>query len=60
MCRIHPEWRAGSEFVVAHLNRALDLDSKLSSHPIEVECPDANRINEVSAVLIFLCYVLIT
>ncbi|KJA14359.1 hypothetical protein HYPSUDRAFT_80850 [Hypholoma sublateritium FD-334 SS-4] len=45
--RIHPEWRAGSEFVVGHFNRALNLDAKLSSHPVEVECPDANRINEM-------------
>lgn len=26
---------------------ALSLDAKLSSHPIEVECPDANMINQV-------------
>ena len=29
------------------MNRALDLDAKLSSHPIEVECPDANQINQI-------------
>jgi len=36
-----------SKFITEHLNRALSLDSKLSSHPIEVECADANRINQV-------------
>jgi aminopeptidase 2 len=30
------------------LNKALSLDSKLSSHPIEVDCPDASHINQVS------------
>jgi aminopeptidase 2 len=28
------------------LFRALELDAKRSSHPIEVDCPDANKINE--------------
>lgn len=46
--RVYPEWRVNSEFITEHLTRALSLDSKLSSHPIEVECPDANHINQVS------------
>ena len=45
--RVFPEWRVNSEFIIAHLSRALSLDAKLSSHPIEVECPDANHINQV-------------
>jgi len=45
--RIFPEWRVNSEFINVHLNRALSLDSKLSSHPIEVDCPDANHINQI-------------
>ncbi|RXW20987.1 hypothetical protein EST38_g4846 [Candolleomyces aberdarensis] len=45
--RIFPEWRVDSEFISDHLNRALALDGKLSSHPIEVECPDANHINQI-------------
>ncbi|KAH9483761.1 Aminopeptidase 2, mitochondrial [Psilocybe cubensis] len=45
--RVYPEWRVNSEFITDHLSRALSLDSKLSSHPIEVECPDANHINQI-------------
>ncbi|KAF9533367.1 hypothetical protein CPB83DRAFT_845145 [Crepidotus variabilis] len=45
--RVWPEWRVTSEFITNQLNRALNLDAKLSSHPIEVGCPDANRINEI-------------
>lgn len=45
--RIFPEWNVDSEFISHHLNRALDLDAKSSSHPIEVDCPDANHINQV-------------
>ncbi|KAG5645001.1 hypothetical protein DXG03_007278 [Asterophora parasitica] len=44
---VFPEWKVDSEFISDHLNRALSLDSKLSSHPIEVECPDANHINQI-------------
>ncbi|TEB36135.1 leucyl aminopeptidase [Coprinellus micaceus] len=44
---IFPEWRVDSEFISDHLNRALALDAKLSSHPIEVDCPDANHINQI-------------
>lgn len=46
-CRVFPEWKVYSEFVTEHWNRALDLDAKKSSHPIEVECPDENQINQV-------------
>ncbi|KAG6885073.1 hypothetical protein C0993_006152 [Termitomyces sp. T159_Od127] len=45
--RVFPEWKVDSEFITDHLNRALSLDSKLSSHPIEVDCPDANHINQI-------------
>ncbi|KAJ7905297.1 leucyl aminopeptidase [Mycena olivaceomarginata] len=44
---IFPEWKANSEFISDHLQSALALDAKLSSHPIEVECPDANHINQI-------------
>ncbi|KAH0584288.1 hypothetical protein H2248_009835 [Termitomyces sp. 'cryptogamus'] len=43
----YSEWKVDSEFITNHLNRALSLDSKLSSHPIEVDCPDANHINQI-------------
>ena len=49
--RVFPEWRVTSEFITEHLARAMTLDSKLSSHPIEVDCPDANHINQVCVFL---------
>lgn len=58
--RIHPEWKVDSEFISEHLNDALDSDAKLSSHPVEVHCPDANQINQVrykSTRLAFLSHV---
>ncbi|KAJ7472140.1 leucyl aminopeptidase [Mycena latifolia] len=45
--RVFPEWEVNSGFVTGHLNRALVLDAKRSSHPIEVACPDANFINQI-------------
>ncbi len=45
--RVYPEWKLHSSFVSNLLNRALTLDAKLSSHPVEVDCPDAAMINQV-------------
>ncbi|KAA1467279.1 leucyl aminopeptidase [Dentipellis sp. KUC8613] len=45
--KVFPEWKVDSEFITEHLNDALRLDAKLSSHPIEVNCPDANQINQI-------------
>lgn len=45
--RIWPEWKVRSEFLNSHLSAALALDSQRSSHPIEVDCPDANEINQI-------------
>ncbi|KAJ4001405.1 leucyl aminopeptidase [Lentinula boryana] len=42
-----PEFKPNSEFITLHLNRALALDAKLSSHPIEVACPDAESIGQI-------------
>jgi aminopeptidase 2 len=47
MLRVFPEWKVYSEFITDHVQQALTLDAKLSSHPIEVDCPDANEINQV-------------
>ncbi|KAJ7877349.1 leucyl aminopeptidase [Mycena leptocephala] len=47
LIRVFPEWEVNSTFVAGHVHRAMVLDSKLSSHPIEVECPDANFINQI-------------
>ena len=45
--RIWPEWKVRKEFVKDHVQAALGLDSQRSSHPIEVDCPDANKINQI-------------
>jgi aminopeptidase 2 len=45
--KVFPEWHVNSKFITEHLNDALDLDAKLSSHPIEVDFPDANQVNEI-------------
>lgn len=42
-----PEWKLHSAFITDLLNQALTLDAKLSSHPIEIDCPDAAMINQV-------------
>ncbi|KAI0730373.1 peptidase family M1-domain-containing protein [Fomitopsis betulina] len=45
--RIFPEWKLNASFITMHLKRALDIDDNLSSHPVEVECPDANMVNQI-------------
>ncbi|KAI0253583.1 leucyl aminopeptidase [Lactifluus subvellereus] len=45
--RIHPEWKVDADFINEHLAAALSLDAKLSSHPIEVEVPDAGQIGQI-------------
>ncbi|CAE6458236.1 unnamed protein product [Rhizoctonia solani] len=45
--QIFPEWRAHSEFTTDDLESALKLDAKRSSHPVDVDCPDANQINQI-------------
>ncbi|KAF7333538.1 Aminopeptidase 1 [Mycena venus] len=45
--RVFPEWKVDSAFVANHVHHAMVLDAKRSSHPIEVECPDANFINQI-------------
>ncbi|KAF9821576.1 hypothetical protein IEO21_00422 [Rhodonia placenta] len=44
---IFPEWKLHSAFISESLSWAMDLDAKLSSHPIEVECPDAEMVNQI-------------
>ncbi|KAG8711368.1 Aminopeptidase 2 mitochondrial, partial [Ceratobasidium sp. 423] len=45
--QIFPEWRAHSEFTTDDLESALKLDAKRSSHPVDVDCPDAKQINQI-------------
>ncbi|KAJ7207877.1 leucyl aminopeptidase [Mycena pura] len=44
---VFPEWGATSNFISGHLSRGLALDAKRSSHPVEVDCPDANFISQI-------------
>lgn len=54
--RVFPEWKSASEFIVAHLNRALDLDSKRSSHPIEVPLHGENVEDAINQVFDAISY----
>jgi aminopeptidase 2 len=47
MEKAYPEWRADSMAITVHLNRSLMLDAKLSSHPVEVDCPNASDIRQI-------------
>ncbi|KXN92312.1 Aminopeptidase 1 [Leucoagaricus sp. SymC.cos] len=44
---VFSDWKLGSNFITTHLNQALSLDAKPSSHPVEVDCPDSNHINQI-------------
>ncbi|KAL7281141.1 hypothetical protein ACG7TL_004449 [Trametes sanguinea] len=44
---LFPEWRLDAQFLGSNFYPARTLDAKLSSHPIEVECPDANKIIQI-------------
>ncbi|KAK1231989.1 Aminopeptidase 2 mitochondrial [Marasmius sp. AFHP31] len=46
---LFPELKSNTEFINRHLAPAMSLDSKLSSHPIEVSCPDVDLIQQVRA-----------
>ncbi|KIY68739.1 leucyl aminopeptidase [Cylindrobasidium torrendii FP15055 ss-10] len=45
--KVFPEFKPRADFITDHLERALALDAKLSSHPIEVECPNAEAIGQI-------------
>ncbi|KAM5543145.1 hypothetical protein V8D89_003019 [Ganoderma adspersum] len=45
--RVWPEWKSDAEFLGSSFFRARQLDAKLSSHPVEVECPDADSILQI-------------
>ncbi|KZT03397.1 uncharacterized protein LAESUDRAFT_761974 [Laetiporus sulphureus 93-53] len=44
---LFPEWKLPSAFIAEHITAAMAIDSKLSSHPIEVDCPDANMVGQI-------------
>ena len=45
---LHPEWEVRTSFLTEDLFKALTMDAKRSSHPIEVPIKDANKVNEVN------------
>lgn len=45
--RVFPDWNVHLSFIAGALNSAMAADARLSSHPIEVPCPDANMVNQV-------------
>ena len=47
--RIYPEWKMDANFLVTSYVKALKLDAKTSSHPIEVEGLDIAGALEVLA-----------
>ena len=44
---LFPEWRVWDQVLVNEQARGLELDGLASSHPIEVEIPDASKVNEI-------------
>ncbi|KAN0060302.1 Aminopeptidase 2 mitochondrial [Thecaphora frezii] len=54
--RCFPEWESASEFINAHLDRALDLDGKRSSHPIEVPLQGENVEDAINQVFDAISY----
>ncbi|KAJ7290031.1 leucyl aminopeptidase [Mycena rebaudengoi] len=44
---LYPEWNGPAARVNGILKVALNMDAKTSSHPIQVDCPDANHITEI-------------
>ncbi len=51
-----PEWESASEFINVHLDRALDLDGKRSSHPIEVPLQGENVEDAINQVFDAISY----
>ena len=54
--RVHPEWGSRQRFVVEHLTRALELDSKRSSHPIEMPLQGENVEDAINQVFDAISY----
>ncbi|KAJ1919335.1 hypothetical protein H4219_002023 [Mycoemilia scoparia] len=44
---IYPEWNSWTTFIVDDFDRALQLDSKRSSHPIQVPVPRSSQITQI-------------
>ncbi|KAJ7892614.1 leucyl aminopeptidase [Mycena leptocephala] len=52
--KLYPEWNTAAATVNASLKYALNVDAKLSSHPVQVECPDANHVNEIMDTIAYM------
>ncbi|KAJ2992947.1 hypothetical protein NUW54_g7816 [Trametes sanguinea] len=48
--RAFPDWRLDAQFLGWNYYPARALDAKLSSHPIEVDCPDESKIIQVGSL----------
>jgi aminopeptidase N len=44
---IHPEWRIWNEFLNKYFNRALNLDSLKSTHPVQVEIKHGREVDQI-------------
>ncbi|KAJ6537805.1 leucyl aminopeptidase [Mycena capillaripes] len=51
---LHPEWNVAAAAVNNRLEYALQVDAKLSSHPVQVECPDANHVDEIMDAIAYM------
>ncbi|KAJ6532863.1 peptidase family M1-domain-containing protein [Mycena vulgaris] len=49
--KLYPEWNITASVVNGTFKDALNVDARLSSHPVQVECPDANNVNEALIIL---------
>ncbi|KAJ7657294.1 peptidase M1, membrane alanine aminopeptidase [Mycena polygramma] len=52
--RLHPEWNTPAQLVNTQFKYALNVDAKLSSHPVQVECPDANHVDELMDTVTYM------
>ncbi|KAJ7105158.1 leucyl aminopeptidase [Mycena epipterygia] len=52
--RLYPEWNGAAAIVNGTFKYALNVDAKLSSHPVQVECPDANHVNDVMDAISYM------
>ncbi|KAK7054156.1 aminopeptidase [Favolaschia claudopus] len=52
--RLHPEWNVPAAAVNGTLKHGLRVDARLSSHPVQVECPDANNVDEIMDLIAYM------
>ncbi|KAJ7232633.1 peptidase family M1-domain-containing protein [Mycena haematopus] len=52
--KLYPEWNTATATVNSTLKSGLNMDATLSSHPVQVECPDANQANEDMDVITYM------